>query len=109
MLSDYQLRQLTSESSKRISRKAERSGAAKPWRNRNRAQGPAGAQCLSDRSIVEPKVLDTAYCEFDTEQPALFGARGRAIDPKNFLVAGLLALEEINDPSSRSRVPNHTE
>jgi hypothetical protein len=40
---------LTSETTKRIARKTERSGAAKPWPNRNRAQGPAAA--MSQRSV----------------------------------------------------------
>jgi hypothetical protein len=57
MLSDYQLRQLTSETSKRIARKAERSGPAKPWPNRNRAQGPEGAMSQRSKPSDKPDLV----------------------------------------------------
>jgi hypothetical protein len=46
-------------------------------------------QRLSDRSIVEPKVVDTTCRDFDTEQPTMFEAGGRAIDPRNLSHASL--------------------
>jgi hypothetical protein len=65
---------LTSETSKRIARKAERSGAAKPWSNHNRAQGPAGA--MSQRSVY--RVVRIASANFASLRRATSGIAIRA-------------------------------